>query len=278
MPSLVVVDQGKKTVFALRDGQNLVGRHPDSTIPLVLPSVSGKHAIIHCENGQFFLEDVGSRNGTFLNKQQVKTKVPLKHNDMVQFGDAVAKFEHAEAAAPVAQTAPPAAVAPPAKKSSAPTVDDSLLSKGTVAFTDEAEDEASITGQASNQGRFGVLDTNPEAKLRAVLEISQSLAGTVDLDKLLPQILDSLFGIFKYADRGCILLKDDRTGEMVSRAMKHRRAGEDATVRLSRTIIKKVLTDKCGVMSADASTDASFTGSQSIADLKIRGQIRTEPI
>jgi serine phosphatase RsbU (regulator of sigma subunit) len=143
---------------------------------------------------------------------------------------------------------------------------------GTISLDDDTEEDTNITGQMSGQGRFGILDSNPEAKLKAVLEISNSLAGEVDLNVLLPKILDTLFSIFTYADRGCILLKD-ANGEMVPKAMRHRRKGEDASVRLSRTIINKVLTDKCGVMSADASSDDAFSGSQSIADLKIRSMM-----
>ena len=105
------------------------------------------------------------------------------------------------------------------------------------------EDAATITGEVAGAGRAGGLDVNPEAKLKAVLEISNSLAGTLDLAALLPKIIDSLFSIFGYADRGCILLKDERTSEMVPRAMRHRRKDEDSTVRLSRTIVGKVLTE-----------------------------------
>ncbi len=271
MASLVVVDQGKKTSYELKPGQNLIGRHPDCAVEIVQASVSGKHAVIHGENGQFFLEDTGSRNGTFVNKQQIKTRTKLNHNDMIQFGDAVSKFEQPEAAAavppPAARPAPSAESAPAV---SANTVDGAMF--GTISLNEDSEEEANITGQMANQGRFGVLDTNPEAKLRAVLEISNSLAGEVNLDVLLPKILDTLFGIFTYADRGCILLKNEQ-GEMVPKAMKHRREGQDATVRLSRTIINKVLTDKCGVMSADASLDDAFSGSESIADLKIRSMM-----
>ena len=135
------------------------------------------------------------------------------------------------------------------------------------------EDAATITDEVAGAGRFEGLDVNPQAKLKAILEISNSLAGTLDLASLLPKIIDSLFSIFSYADRGCILLKDGRTGEMAPRAMRHRREDEDSTVRLSRTIIGKVLSEKAGILSADVTTDAAFSGSQSIADLKIRSMM-----
>ena len=275
MATLIVVEQGKKTSFELKPGPNLVGRHPDCAIEIVQASVSGKHAAIHGENGAFFVEDTGSRNGTFVNKQQITTRTKLKHNDMVQFGDAVSKFEQPEAVPIPPPPAPIAAPRPAMTASAAPagaagTIDDTMF--GTISLDDDTEDDTNITGQMAGHGRFGILDSNPEAKLKAVLEISNSLAGEVDLNVLLPKILDTLFSIFTYADRGCILLKDAK-GEMVPKAMRHRRQGEDASVRLSRTIINKVLTDKCGLMSADASTDDAFSGSQSIADLKIRSMM-----
>lgn len=281
MATLTVVEQGKKTNYELQEGESLVGRHPDCQIEILQPSVSGRHAKVIGANGEFFIEDTGSRNGTFVNKQQVTARTKLNHNDMVQFGDAAAKFDHPEAApaaapaprpaaAAAAPTPAPAAAPPAIPIASDATVTDDLL--GAVQLDDDDEDDANITGQMEGQGRFGVLDTNPEAKLKAVLEISNSLAGEVNLEVLLPKILETLFSIFTYADRGCILLKDERD-QMIPRAMKHRREGEDASVRLSRTIINKVLTDKCGVMSADASLDDAFSGSQSIADLKIRSMM-----
>jgi phosphoserine phosphatase RsbU/P len=69
------------------------------------------------------------------------------------------------------------------------------------------------------------------------------------------------------------LLKDDKTGQLIPRAMRHRRAHEDSTVRLSRTIIEKVLTEKTGILSADAAMDSAFSSSQSIADINIRSMM-----
>lgn len=118
-----------------------------------------------------------------------------------------------------------------------------------------------------------MLEVRPEAKLKAVLEISRTLATTVDPDTLLPKLLDTMFEIFPHADRGCILLKDHASGDMVPRAMKHRRESEDASVTLSRTIVSKVLEDKAGILSADASSDNQFAASESISNLAIHSMM-----
>ena len=57
------------------------------------------------------------------------------------------------------------------------------------------------------------------------------------------------------------------------RAMKHRRQDEDATVKLSRTILNKVLNDKTGILSADAASDAQFSASESISNLSIHSMM-----
>ena len=113
----------------------------------------------------------------------------------------------------------------------------------------------------------------PEAKLRAVIEITRSLAGTVDLQAIVPLILDTLFSIFPQADRGCVLLKDVETGQMVPVAQKHRRADADETVKLSRTILNKVLKDRTGILSADATSDSRFEAAASISSLTIRSMM-----
>jgi len=263
MATLAVLSEGKRIDYELKEGQNLIGRLPECPIPIVHATVSGRHAVIHAEGGEFFLEDIGSRNGTFVSQQRIGGRVKLNHNDMIRFGDANARFldpAHAPAAAGGSLSATVANLQAKAD-----------LGAGQVSLHEEGT--ATITGEVAGAGRFGGLDVNPEAKLKAVLEISNSLAGTLDLAALLPKILDSLFGIFKYADRGCILLKDEQTGEMLPRAMRHRRKDEDSTVRLSRTIVGKVLSQKAGILSADASTDDAFSGTQSIADLKIRSMM-----
>lgn len=249
----LIWETGSGTEFVLGDGVTLVGRHPDSAVQLSDNTVSGRHAQIAKEGNDFFLEDVGSRNGTAVNGKPISGRVKLTHNDRVAFGDAVARFHN-----------PP----PPVVGGAA-----ALQTIDAVSFADRADDTATIANELQHRGRFGALDVNPQVKLKTVLDIGSSLAGAVDLNSLLPKILDRLFDIFRYADRGCILLKDETSGKMVTRAVRHRRKDEDSTVRLSRTIVDRVLTNKVGILSADASADMQFQGSESISELKIRSMM-----
>jgi serine phosphatase RsbU (regulator of sigma subunit)/pSer/pThr/pTyr-binding forkhead associated (FHA) protein len=266
MATLVVVIDGKPTEYQLTGEPMSIGRHPDCTIAINEPSVSGRHANIQGADGVFVIEDAGSRNGTFVNDQRIEGRADLHHGDAIRFGNTAAHF-HDPASRPATDDSPVLADRAGAGEPVP------FFGSGPGQVNIDEADEPTITDKLSTAGRFGILEVNPEAKLKAVLEISNNLAGTVDLTALLPKILDSLFGIFRCADRGCILLKDDTTGELVPRAMRHRRKDEDSTVRLSRTIIQRVLTEKSGVLSADATVDSAFSTSQSIADINIRSMM-----
>ncbi|MBI2989002.1 MAG: FHA domain-containing protein [Deltaproteobacteria bacterium] len=49
-------------------------------------AVSRKHAALTFENGQFFVEDLNSRNGTFVNDKKITSKTPVTENDVIRVG------------------------------------------------------------------------------------------------------------------------------------------------------------------------------------------------
>ena len=53
MAALIFVVDGKETKHELTEGQTLIGRHSDCAITISQPSVSGRHARIHGEGGDF---------------------------------------------------------------------------------------------------------------------------------------------------------------------------------------------------------------------------------
>lgn len=70
-------------------GNCSIGRSPKSSIVLDSPKVSRRHAIINVQNvGEFWLIDLGSINGTFLNTRRVHHPIRLSDFDQVTIGDA----------------------------------------------------------------------------------------------------------------------------------------------------------------------------------------------
>lgn len=254
MAKLILLQQGQAIPFDLTKGETVLGRLPECDIQLNSNMVSRKHAhVVHRDDG-FFVEDLGSGNGTFLNGQKIEGAAKLKSGDRLKFGPILFRFE---------------GEGEDGDDSGARAVEQAAAMGVEV---DDADGSSTIMGAAENTGGFGLLDVQPAAKLRAVLEISRSLAGTLDVEKLLPRILDSLLSIFPHADRGCIMLAG-ADGKMVPRAMKHRVEGEDSSVRLSRTILNQVLQEKKAILSADAASDDRFSASESISALTIRSMM-----
>lgn len=263
MASLVLLQDGQAIPHSLTGQGSVLGRHPECEIQINSNMVSRKHARVFAQDGAFYIEDLGSGNGTFVNSRKIEAPTALNHEDRIKLGPILLRFESDQ---PVARPGSPTVV--PRKP-----VLDPMSTIGVDLGDDDEGDGATIMGQTDGVSGFGRLEVQPEAKLKAVLEISRSLAGTVDLQAILPRMLDTLFNIFPHADRGCVLLKDNVTGRMIPRAMKHRRAGDDETVKLSRTVLKTVLEQKAAVLSADATNDARFEASESISNLTIRSMM-----
>jgi adenylate cyclase len=83
-----------------------VGRAAISTLVLDLPKVSRMHALIQVQNiGEFWLIDLGSSNGTFVNKRRVHQPVRLHDQDKIVIGGRQFIFRQPEEVSPEYQTA-----------------------------------------------------------------------------------------------------------------------------------------------------------------------------
>ena len=85
--ALLVVKRGPNagSRFLLDQPTTSAGRHPDSDIFLDDVTVSRRHAEFRLENGEFQVVDVGSLNGTYVNREPVDSAV-LANGDEVQIG------------------------------------------------------------------------------------------------------------------------------------------------------------------------------------------------
>ena len=75
--------------IALRAGENLVGRAASCAVPVEAPGVSRRHALILVEAERAVLEDLGSKNGTFVGGRRVEGPVALADGDEIALGSAV---------------------------------------------------------------------------------------------------------------------------------------------------------------------------------------------
>lgn len=86
--ALLIVQRGPNagSRFLLDQPLTSAGRHPGSDIFLDDVPVSRRHAEFRRENGEFLIVDVGSLNGTYVNRQPVESAVVLANGDEIQLG------------------------------------------------------------------------------------------------------------------------------------------------------------------------------------------------
>jgi len=249
-PGQIITIEGDKAVL---------GRHPDCNIVLGSASVSRQHAKISKLGETYFIEDLGSRNGTLLNDLPVSTRRPLKENDQLSICDEVFVFHGGSSTPPVTEN----------------TLRDQ--SEATAMMVDDGRETGTSTimsmvdiSAGSSSLQFGV---NAEAKLKALVEIGKNLGQALGTDEVLPKLLDSLFAIFPQADRGFVVMKNPGDGRLVPKAIKLRREEDEETLRISRTIIDSVMKNKQAILSADAAADSRFDMAESIVDFHIRSMM-----
>lgn len=243
-------------VFPLEGESAVLGRNPDCDIVLDVGAISRQHARIVNLGGRFHIEDLGSRNGTFLNERPVSTRELLTDGDLVRICDLAFVFHDR------------------------PTVEESevaLTESGPAMLVDDEQTTSSSTIMTKldvSAGPAGLrLTVRPEAKLKALIEIGRNLGGVLRPDEVMPKLLDSLFAVFPQADRGFIVLKSPDSGRLIPMAVKHRRERDGETIRISRTIVGEVMDAREAILSADAATDSRFDMAESIVDFQIRSMM-----
>jgi signal transduction histidine kinase len=214
--------------FVLSDRPTTIGRQPGLEIVLDAPEVSRQHARVSSLQGRMFLEDLASANGTYVNRLRVRGKAELHDRDEIQIGPFHLFFEATAGSEPDLFIR----VELPTMTTHAP-----LVTEGA--------------------GR----------KLLAVLEVTRQLAATLELDDLLPRLLDHLLGLFPQAERGLILTREGE--QLVVRALRGRapRPGEPA---YSRSVVRRAFEEGVGVLADNAQDDPRFASAHTLVALGVR--------
>ena len=243
-------------LFPLDRECSVLGRHPECDIVLDVGAVSRQHAqILHVGN-EYFVEDLDSRNGTYVNGELTHGRRRLENKDRLKVCDLLFTFHDGNIA----------------ELSKEPTLPDA---SGEMLLDDGGESSSTIMAKmpiSSTESGLG-MEVKPEVKMRALYDIMQAVRGALDLDEVMGKILDALFRIFMQADRGFVILRESSENPIVIKAVKHRRETDEEKTRISRTIINQVMESREAILSADAASDSRFDMSQSIADFRIRSMM-----
>jgi pSer/pThr/pTyr-binding forkhead associated (FHA) protein len=90
-PMQIIVTEGPRAGLALDLGQYpiTIGRANDATLVVTDDYASSRHARIFAQDGQCFVEDLGSTNGTFLGRQKVTGVMPVPPGVPIRIGKTV---------------------------------------------------------------------------------------------------------------------------------------------------------------------------------------------
>lgn len=224
----------------------VLGRQSDCDVVVDADSVSRHHARILLVGRDYYVEDLNSSNGTVVNNRVIQSRVRLQEGDSIRMSQFEFLFHES--------------LTPP---------DDSRYlpdQRGIIEEDDSTDDTGTYLKITSASGSdTGNYSTPTDPRFDALLEVTQSLGQFLSLDKLLPQVLDSLFKMLPQSQRGCIILKD-ADGELKPGWVKSR----NGELRVSRAVINKVVQSGEAIVTSNASTDSRFSTSQSFADFRLK--------
>ncbi len=248
MAKLILISSEDRQEFELATF-NSIGRHPDNTIQILDRIISKEHAQIHRRpDGRFLLRDLGSLNGTYIRGDRVGEHL-LADGDEIALGSTRLLYVDTQ---PEEQALQRVTIAPGLTESHirqriAPGKD--FLPEKEIFDVDQLRRDYE--------------------KLRIAHELARTIGLEIDIEKLLPKILDKAFELLG-ADRGVILLVDaGKPGELVPKYVKQKDGKKDSIV-LSKSILAEVLKEKAAVLSSDATMDSRFSAAHSIIMQQIR--------
>jgi Nif-specific regulatory protein len=239
----------KGSSIPLSEDEVSIGREPSNQISLLDAAVSRRHCVITRQAGQFKIQDLNSRNSTFVNGVPV-TERALASGDEIKIGNSLFVF-----------------VLPEAEK--AKDVSTSVeFEKG-----DTGGGSTIILRKRDARYLHDLVDIKAGgrtlADLNALLRISKAVNSVRGLEALEKQVLESIFEVAP-ADRAAILLCEPGTEEWTSVFGWDRRSGPNQAVQVSRTIVSQVLADGVAILCNDLPATESFSDTASIVERRIR--------
>ena len=244
----------KGSSIPLTEDEVSFGREPSNRISLLDAAVSRKHCVITRYAGQFKIQDLNSRNSTFVNGVPV-TERTLASGDEIKIGNSLFIF-----VLPETEKSKSASTSVEFEKADPGGGSTIILRKQDARYLRDLEDIQLENIKAASRTL---------GDLNALLRISKAVNSVRGLEALEKQVLESIFEVAP-ADRAAILLCEHGAEEWTSVFGWDRRAGPSQAVQVSRTIVSQVLSDGVAVLSNDVPAE-SFSDTESILERRIRG-------
>ncbi|MFS8086000.1 MAG: FHA domain-containing protein, partial [Acidobacteriota bacterium] len=229
-----------------------IGRSARNDLCIPDPFASRVHAEVRNEGDEYFLQDLGSANGTLYNGSIVETPITLTRGGRIQIGETEIVFN--DSAFP--------------------------LSSGATMITDNSSSipEATLALSSADRTTSGLFEAIEGARTRSedssehravakhsdllalISKVGVALLASVTLNETLEQIVALVFEAVP-ADRCMVMMRDEKNPELkVAVARLRDRVGEVGEIRISRSVIDEVVANGKSVLTSDAQADPRFAG------------------
>jgi sigma-B regulation protein RsbU (phosphoserine phosphatase) len=244
MPEIeVLTSTGESRRLRVERARMVIGRSSESDVFLPDHLLSRRHAEIEPRGGEFFLIDLGSTNGTFLNGERVVGERKLHHGDLIKVGESKLVFS----------------------ERAAPDTGEIALVVGAQSYTIQ-DLQARVTSRAMD-----VIDLSRQTRVFHLLsKASASLFGRHPLPELFDRVMDVILEAIPL-ERCAIVLLDPRADALQVRAARSR-TGETIT-RVSTAISRRVVEQKVALLIPSILDDVALNQRESLVATGVRSAI-----
>ena len=237
MSSILLLREGVPRLKVPLGDTCRIGRSSECDLQLLDHQLSRVHARIDLRGDAYWLEDLGSRNGTFLAGSRVSKPVRLATGDEVSLGGLAVVFD------------------PPLEL---------LHERGGDKTLYLVEEDAGSGEPLEARFAAPAQGLDPSA-MRAIFDLTCALVGEVDPEVLVAELMDRLLSFFG-ADRGFVLLRSGRSGRLTPAVIRTEREA----VAISRSLVEHTVRERLPVLVPDAIEDVTFEGAKSVIAHQLR--------
>ncbi|HUL73513.1 MAG TPA: adenylate/guanylate cyclase domain-containing protein [Vicinamibacterales bacterium] len=229
-------DHGTERTHEVRTGVTLIGRLATCDLVIADSSVSRNHASLRAIDGRCFVQDAGSRFGTFVNDERVSDEVELLPGSRLKVGEVTLTLEQRVS-------------------------EKELLSEGHEISEGPGTIYRPVTAVPPAAG---------DARLvRLLADMGRTLLGTQSLSEILQRVVDVTFDAVP-AERAFLMLRDSADEGLTARVLRHRDGTVPTNATLSRQVVRRVMRERVAVLASDATTDPGLGVTDSILRFNIR--------
>lgn len=254
-------DENLPLEFTLNKSAITIGRHPNNDICLPFTSVSRMHGRIEIREGRFYIIDLDSSNGTYVNGRRA-TQSTLTDGDILTFGSFEMQFTRESI---IEQQK--------ARERGGGT----LVEIITTEMLGESQIRSKVDMQFTPLPGAEAESLDPETLVRAhsrlavLYKLSDILRTVTDEEEMLDRVIRLIFDVLP-ADRGAVLLTTGNDTMPFLAKVAKKRGAEVAPkeIPVSKTIVERCVSERVAILSSDALSDQRFVTSESVIMQEIR--------